>query len=262
MLETRRGDAEFSVSVDPALPRNLLGDGARIQQVLVQLRREFPQVRRAQRGAPGARRGQERPCSRSSTTATASRPRSRGTSSSASRGSSRPLNSAISGTGLGLAVCRALAERMGGKVGMSSELGIGSTFFMILPAEAATATASSSPPFHVQGARALVVEDVGYNARALGLMLGRLGYEVEFASDGESAVGRLAAGRYDAVFLDCNLPRMSGFEGRPRPARIGEGRQTDARHRDDCPTRQLPTRRSAWMPEWTRFSPSPSPPRS
>jgi CheY-like chemotaxis protein len=101
---------------------------------------------------------------------------------------------------------------MGGSVGVESAPGRGSRFHLSIPIEAATEAAPGSPGFNVQGGRALVVEDISYNARSLALMLGRLGFDVEIAVDGEEAVARLAAGAYDAVFIDCDLPKMSGIE--------------------------------------------------
>jgi signal transduction histidine kinase/ActR/RegA family two-component response regulator len=122
------------------------------------------------------------------------------------------VNSAIPGTGLGLAVCRALAERMGGTVGFASAPGGGSIFTLRLPLEAADAAGAPGPAYEVRGMSALVVEDIDYNARALGLMLGRMGFEVTLAADGEAALDRLASKRFSAVFLDCNLPGVGGLE--------------------------------------------------
>jgi CheY-like chemotaxis protein len=121
-------------------------------------------------------------------------------------------NSAIPGTGLGLAVSRALAERMGGSVGFTTEHGVGSTFFLRIRMEAGEEEALVPAAFDACGARALVVEDIGYNARALGLMLGRLGFSVEYALDGEEALSRLSSASYEAVFLDCDIPRVNGVE--------------------------------------------------
>jgi CheY-like chemotaxis protein len=72
-----------------------------------------------------------------------------------------------------------------------------------------------------------VVEDIAYNARALGLMLGKLGSDVDFAVDGSAALGRLAAGSYRAVFLDCDLPGIGGVDvARSFRASEAPGRRT------------------------------------
>jgi CheY-like chemotaxis protein/anti-sigma regulatory factor (Ser/Thr protein kinase) len=211
MLEPRSGDARFTVAVDPSLPGCILGDPARVQQVIVNF-----VVNSLKFG------GGEIELS-------ASADGGHIVFSVADNGPGIPLeeqknlfirfsrlksarNSAIPGTGLGLAASRALAERMGGSVGVASAPGKGSRFHLRIPAEVAAGASAGSPGFRVQGERALVVEDIGYNARSLALMLGRLGYDVEIAADGEEAVARLATGEYDAVFIDCDLPKMSGIE--------------------------------------------------
>jgi len=58
----------------------------------------------------------------------------------------------------------------------------------------------------------LVVEDMPYNARALGIILADMGFEVEFAGDGPEALDRMNRGSYRVVFLDCDLPRLGGVE--------------------------------------------------
>ena len=211
MLEPRSRDAHFTVAVDPSLPGLLLGDAARIQQVIVNFVVNSLKF--------GGR-----------TIVLSARPEGgQLVLSVADDGAGIPLdeqknlfirfsrlksarNSAIPGTGLGLAACRALAERMGGSVGVESAPGSGSRFFLRVPIEAATAIEPGSPAFRVQGERALVVEDIGYNARSLALMLGRFGFDVEISADGEDAVARIATGAYGAVFIDCDLPKMSGIE--------------------------------------------------
>ena len=119
--------------------------------------------------------------------------------------------SAVPGTGLGLAVSRELAERMQGSVGVVSRPGQGALFFLRLPLEAAGAPAPAADVARLRG-RALVVEDVPYNARALAFMLGQLGLETDLAADGRQALAALDRNRYRAVFLDCDLPEVDGFE--------------------------------------------------
>ena len=211
MLEPRASGARMGAFADPALPERIVGDAARIQQVIVNfaansLKFGGRDVRLEARpdgghvvfsvaddgiGIPPEE--QENLFIRFSRLKSA-------------------RNSAIPGTGLGLAVSRALAERMGGTVGFATEPGRGSTFFLRLPLEVAAAASPGPSAFSARGARSLVVEDIDYNARALGLMLGRLGFEVDFAGDGDEALAKLSDTGYLAVFLDCDLPRVSGVE--------------------------------------------------
>jgi signal transduction histidine kinase/CheY-like chemotaxis protein len=211
MLGHKAGGAQMASEVGPSLPDWIVGDAARIQQILVNFTTNSLKF--------GARKV--------SLSARAEGDQVRfavaddGTGISAADQKDLFVrfsrlksvrNSAIPGSGLGLAVSRSLAERMGGSVGVTSVPGRGSTFFLRLPLEAADEAASKSRGFHAHGARALVVEDIEYNARALGVMLGKLGFNVDVSGDGREALSRLAATRYMAVFLDCDLPGASGAE--------------------------------------------------
>jgi signal transduction histidine kinase/CheY-like chemotaxis protein len=211
MLEPKAAGSALSVQVDPSVPAWVEGDPARIQQVLVNFtvnalkfgggtvvlsaRAEGDQwVLAVADDGPGIpREEQENLFVRFERLKSA-------------------RNSAIPGTGLGLALCRALAERMGGSVGLRSEPGCGTMFFLRLPLRPAGAGAGPPPEFHAGHARALVVEDIDYNARALALMLGRLGFAVDVSSDGLEALERMSRGGYRAVFLDCDLPGLGGIE--------------------------------------------------
>jgi len=120
----------------------------------------------------------------------------------------------IKGTGLGLAVCRLLAEHMGGRVGVESVPGFGAEFFMELPFEVDTAGAapSAAPAPIASNAHVLVVEDEDYNAISLIAMLRRMGFKVDRCADGLSALEHLRENRYDIVFLDWELPKLNGLE--------------------------------------------------
>ncbi|MBM3319024.1 MAG: response regulator, partial [Candidatus Eisenbacteria bacterium] len=58
----------------------------------------------------------------------------------------------------------------------------------------------------------LVVEDNLFNQRVAALMLDRLGCRCDLAADGKEALARLAAGRYEMILMDCEMPIMDGFE--------------------------------------------------
>jgi signal transduction histidine kinase/CheY-like chemotaxis protein len=60
--------------------------------------------------------------------------------------------------------------------------------------------------------RVLVVEDNIVNQKVAGLMLNQLGLRPDFAADGREAVQMWSMAPYDVVFMDCQMPRMDGFE--------------------------------------------------
>ncbi len=138
-------------------------------------------------------------------------------------------NAGVAGTGLGLAVCRAIAEKMGGSVGVASAPRRGATFFLRIPLQ--TASANDHTPKlalpSMEGARALVVEDIDYNARALNIMLKQLGFTVDLAPDGATALKHLSTRAYHAVFLDYDLPDMSGLDI-ARRLRLNENEESKA----------------------------------
>jgi signal transduction histidine kinase/ActR/RegA family two-component response regulator/HPt (histidine-containing phosphotransfer) domain-containing protein len=212
MLAPAAGPARLTVAVDPELPASLLGDAARIQQVIVNYATnalkfggQHLQLTARAEGSevifavaddgPGIPQEEQAELFVRFSRLKAAR------------------RAAIPGTGLGLAVCRMLAERMGGRVGVMSTPGHGATFFLRLPltpAPAKPAAPAAGPA--ARSARVLVVEDLDYNARTLAWMLGRHGCTVDLAADGPQALARLAAAPYAAVFLDCDLPGLSGLE--------------------------------------------------
>ena len=121
----------------------------------------------------------------------------------------------IRGSGLGLAVCRLLAEKMGGEVGVDSTAGAGSCFWAEIPLPSASPNhldRPRSPASATTPLRALIVEDIDYNAVAMQAVLRRIGIESEVASDGLLALEKLRASDYDVVFMDWNLPGMIGTE--------------------------------------------------
>ncbi len=114
----------------------------------------------------------------------------------------------IPGSGLGLAVCRRLAQAMGGRITAASQDGVTEFALEVTLANAQPPAPKAGVPKPVS--RALAIEDEDYNRIALGHVLKQLGYEVHWAADGASAVRLAAANQYDLVLTDWRLPDTDG----------------------------------------------------
>ncbi|TAJ73835.1 MAG: response regulator [Phenylobacterium sp.] len=121
------------------------------------------------------------------------------------------------GTGLGLAICQELVELMGGAIKAVSQPGKGSRFAFSLPlvrgpagAEAlAPDAAPAEPPRRL---RVLAAEDNPTNQLVLRALLEPLEAEVTLAGNGREAVAAYAAGAFDVVLMDVQMPEMNGLD--------------------------------------------------
>jgi signal transduction histidine kinase/ligand-binding sensor domain-containing protein/DNA-binding NarL/FixJ family response regulator len=133
------------------------------------------------------------------------------------------------GTGLGLTISRDYARLMGGDIQVESELGKGSTFTLKVPLQAAPDAAEArgrGARLHVRGIknrtaapRILVVDDVLNNRLLLSKLLVSVGFIVDQAEDGESAIAIWDKTRPDLIFMDV---RMRGMDGMTATRRIRE----------------------------------------
>jgi signal transduction histidine kinase/ActR/RegA family two-component response regulator len=118
------------------------------------------------------------------------------------------------GAGLGLAICRALVEVMGGKIGAVSVPGRGSCFWVELSAPTAEPIAiPERPKVSTPGAaKVLIVDDHPINLEIGEALLTLVGCEVDVAENGKQAVEKASAGRYDVILMDIHMPQMDGLQ--------------------------------------------------
>ncbi|MEZ5484829.1 MAG: ATP-binding protein [Lysobacteraceae bacterium] len=150
------------------------------------------------------------------------------------------------GTGLGLVICRRLAELMGGDISMESEPGKGTTMRLIVALPAGRAedvqrdgmAAGSTPAFtprplpspeqaEQEGSLVLLVDDHPTNRLVIVRQLALAGFVADTAEDGMQGLEKWRSGRYALLLSDVHMPQLDGYQmtRRIRQLEAQEGRQ-------------------------------------
>lgn len=117
------------------------------------------------------------------------------------------------GTGIGLSVSRQLINLMGGDITVSSEEGFGSTFTVTIRVPVIHEEEDHSIQYESQRPlNIFMVEDIPLNITVARSLLESLGHKVSVAMTGEEAKANFDPAVYDLVFLDIQLPDMTGFD--------------------------------------------------
>ncbi|MBU0608171.1 MAG: PAS domain S-box protein, partial [Armatimonadetes bacterium] len=132
-------------------------------------------------------------------------------------------------SGLGLAVIHGIILRHGGTIAADSELGVGTTFTITLPAsvpdEDAPETATPDPTRASERLRLLVVDDMPDIADYIAAVARHAGHEVATEHGGEEALQRLQEQPFDAVITDYGMAGISGTQLADKARRLQPGIQ-------------------------------------
>ena len=122
-----------------------------------------------------------------------------------------PDHQSATGTGIGLAICKQMVDLMKGEIHVSSKVGKGTRFEIVLPVQI-----SNSPmkvaQLQVTGLNILLVEDIELNVMVAKALLEKLGQKVDVAMTGQEAIDKVRENQYDLILLDIQLPDMTGFD--------------------------------------------------
>ncbi len=119
------------------------------------------------------------------------------------------------GTGIGLAVSKRLAQNMGGDIVVRSTPGEGSCFTLSIDAPVVEEALSPQPEdaeLPLPALHVLLVEDIELNVIVARSVLEKLGNSVDVAMTGQQALDMFTPGEYDLVLLDIQLPDMTGLD--------------------------------------------------
>lgn len=131
--------------------------------------------------------------------------------------------SEVEGTGIGLTITRQLVELMGGTVGVESQIGAGTTFWIELPSETLTetdqraeATSAGGTPLadsHAREHLILCIDDNPVNLKLIAQMLGtRRNIHLLTAHTPQLGIELALARRPELILLDINMPGMNGYQ--------------------------------------------------
>ena len=130
-----------------------------------------------------------------------------------------PSSHQYSGSGLGLSISRSLAGLMGGTVELESQVGVGSTFHLLIPLRRTLDDTSNGPHTEIEplprngpALNILLAEDNQINIQFIKRILEKLGHKVMTAENGKVALDQLITNVFDLVLMDIQMPVINGID--------------------------------------------------
>jgi signal transduction histidine kinase/ActR/RegA family two-component response regulator len=213
---------DYDVEMDPAVPAVVIGDPTRLSQILHNLLSNG--IKFTDRGGVGFRITAEKVGEFRARVSFAISDTGPGIAAEDVERLFQPFTQLdasstrrYGGTGLGLTICRRLANLMGGELTVDSEVGRGSTFTLTIEADvrawtqvrveqAVTAEVEEAEPLRV-----LVVEDHPVNRMIIEAWLASAGHVTTSAENGVMALEAAAEQAFDLILMDVNMPVMDGL---------------------------------------------------
>jgi len=218
----QRKGLEVVVLIHPEVPRTLIGDPARLRQVLANLignAIKFTaegEIAVDLKATSDAGEHTHLECAVSDT-GIGIAPEVGSNLFQAFRQADGSTTRRFGGTGLGLAISKQLIDLMGGRIDLESERGRGSTFRFAVPLRRSPGddVPAATAPECLRGRRALVLDDNATNRRLLELQLGARGVEVELLADPAAALSRMRSAQregrpFDLAIIDFAMPGQDG----------------------------------------------------
>jgi PAS domain S-box-containing protein len=220
----RQDGISFELEIDQSIPLRLLGDAARLQQVLTNMvgnALKFTHggsVKLQASLLPMSRNGQCRVLFSIADTGIGIPDDKLGILFRPFSQVSQGYTRSYQGAGLGLSICKRLVELMGGSISVESEEGVGTTMHF-------TATFDMAPPLEMdafqsepsrdrvrEGLKILVVEDDHVSSVSVSMILRKFRTEPTQVEDGRQALAALRLKTFDLVLMDVQMPVMDGLE--------------------------------------------------